>query len=225
MTCIITSSTKPNYTSLKNFQDVIDANVLSIISNTTNLGHPALTRSPTEFTATNGTFAFIIPTNPGTAPTPPHCIATRASAAAITIDPNAVSETLDPYKAQEALRIFQEKQQNYNRYWNASTALKNCILNSVDGEYIKILKKKITRYPTVNPLELLTHLWDTYGEVTIVDLKSNEAQMKMQWNTPLSLDSIFLQLEEDQSFAAKWNEKIDDSILVWLGYNNIIETG
>ena len=123
------------------------------------------------------------------------------------------------------LRIFQEKQQNYNRYRNASTALKNCILNSVDDEYIKTLKKKITWYTIVNPLELSIHLWDTYGEVTIVDLKANEAQMKMQWNPPSLIESLFLQLEEGQSFAAEGNEKNDNSILVWLGYDNIIETG
>ena len=96
---ISTSSTKPNYTSLKNFQDSIDANVLSIISTTTNLGHLALTRSPTEFTAANGTVPFVIPTNPGTAPKPPPRIATIASVAALAIDLNDVAETSDPYKA------------------------------------------------------------------------------------------------------------------------------
>ena len=73
-----------------------------------------------------------------------------------------MSEISDPYKAQEALRIFQEKQRNYNLYRNASTALKNCILNSVDDEYIKT-PKIIIQYATVTPLQLLNHLWDTYG--------------------------------------------------------------
>ena len=50
---ISTSSTEPNYISLKNFQDTIDANALSIISTTTDLGHIALTRSSTYFTAAN----------------------------------------------------------------------------------------------------------------------------------------------------------------------------
>ena len=68
---ISTTSTKPNYTSLKNFQDAIDANALSIMSNTTKLGHMALTRTDTKFTAANATAAFSISTNPGNAPTPP----------------------------------------------------------------------------------------------------------------------------------------------------------
>ena len=177
---ISTSSTKPNYTSLKNFQDAIDANAMSIMSSTTELGHLALTRSPTEFTLANNNTAFVIPLNPGTAPTPPPRIGTRASAAALALDPTATAETSDPYKAQEALRTYQDSKREYNLYRNASTALKNCIVTSVDDEYIKALKKKITRYATVTPLELLTHLWSTYGEVTIVDLGANETRMKVQ---------------------------------------------
>lgn len=76
------------------------------------------------------------------------------------------------------------------------------------------MKVKITRCTTVSPLQLLTHLWDTYDRVTIENLKVNETQMKIQWNPPLLIESHFLQLEEEQSFAAKGNEKIDDSLLV-----------
>ena len=221
---ISTSSTKPNYTSLKNFQDAIDANAMSIMSSTTELGHLALTRSPTEFTLANGT-AFVIPLNPGTAPNPPPRIGTRASAAALALDPTATAETSDPYKAQEALRTYQDSKHEYNLYRNASTALKHCITTSVDDEYIKALKKKITRYATVTPLELLTHLWTTYGEVTIVDLGANETRMKVQWNPPSPIESLFLQLEDGQAFASEGNETIDDSILVRLGYDNILATG
>ena len=65
--------------------------------------------------------------------------------------------------------------------------------------------KKITRYAKakakVDPLTFLTHLWDTYEEVTIVDLRSNETKMMAQWNPHSSIKSIFLQLEEGQAFA------------------------
>ena len=68
---ISTSSTKPNYTSLKKFQDAIDDNALPIMLTTIELGHLALTRSPTEFTAANNKIDFTILLNPGTALTPP----------------------------------------------------------------------------------------------------------------------------------------------------------
>ena len=104
--------------------------------------------------------------NPGNASTLPQGIATRTT-------------PTDPFEAHESLRSLQDKQLQFNRYRNASTALKKCILNAVDDEYIKTLNLKITRYATVSSLKLLIHLWEIYGEVTIVDLKSNETRMKV----------------------------------------------
>ena len=147
---ISTSSTKPNYTSLKNFQDSIDENALSIMSYTTELGHLAITRSAEEFKAANNNVAFVTPVNPGSAPTPPQAMATRTT-------------PTDPFDAQESLRIFNFKQAQYTLYRNTSTALKNCILNAVNDEYIEKLKVKITRYATVtpprNPHPPLDNLW------------------------------------------------------------------
>ena len=208
---ISTSSTKPNYTSLKNFQDALDANAMSVMSYSTELGHLALTRKPEEFTAANNNVSFVTPTNPGNAPTLPS-MSTRSS-------------PTDPFEAQEVLRLFKFQQAQYTRYRNTSTALKNCIINAVDDEYTEKLKKKITGYATVTPLELLTHLWTNYGEVGENDLKPNEARMKAQWNPPTPIETLFKQLENGQEFAAEGNEKIDDSILVRYGYDNVVATG
>ena len=57
------------------------------------------------------------------------------------------------------------------------------------------------------PLEILTHLWTTYGEVGENDLKPNEKRMKTQWNPPTPIETLFKQLEEGQAFAAEGNEK------------------
>ena len=79
--------------------------------------------------------------------------------------------------------------------------------------------KKITRYAKakakVDPLTLLTHLWDTCRELNIADLQSNKTRMKAQWTPPpLSpIELIFLQLEEGQAFAKEGNEEIYAS---WL---------
>ena len=75
--------------------------------------------------------------------------------------------------------MFQEQQNNYNKYRNTSTALNNCILNAVDDKYIKTLKYKDIIYAKVTPNHWLKHLWKTYGEVPIIDLKENETQMKV----------------------------------------------
>ena len=223
---ISTSSSKPTYTSIKIFQEVIDANAMSISSFTTELGHLALTRKASEVKTANGGTSFIEPTSPGTAPAPPTRITTRASAAALALDPSATGyQTTDPFLAQEAIRIFSENQRQYTRYCNAKIALRNCIIKSVDDEYIKVLKHTITRYAKVSPLTILNHLWATYGEVGINDLKANADRMKIPWNPPTPIETLFLQLEVGKDFAKEGGEVIDDSHLVRLGYDNVAATG
>ena len=74
---ISTSFTNPDYTSLKNFQDKINANVLSIMSYIIELGHLTLTRTPEDFIAATNNVAFVAPVNPGNAPPHPQTMATR----------------------------------------------------------------------------------------------------------------------------------------------------
>ena len=121
--------------------------------------------------------------------------------------------------------MFQEKQSIYNKYRNASTALKNCIINAVDDKDIKTLKNKVARYAKVTSNELLKYLWQTYGEVTIVYLKYDEAQIKTQWNPPVPIESLFLQLEEGQEFTKEGNKEITNSRLVQFGYDSVNSTG
>ena len=92
---ISTSADKPNYTSLKKFQEHLDDNALTITSNTTELGHLALTISSADFVKANDTKAFKVPTSPGTAPTQPNRI-TRSGTTYPT----------DPFLAQQTQRLF-----------------------------------------------------------------------------------------------------------------------
>ena len=94
----------------------------------------------------------------------------------------------------------------------------------MDDEYIQVHKYKLTRYAKVAPLTLLTHLWDTYDKVAIGDLNANEFRMKVQWNPPSPIESLFLQLEDGQEFSKEGNGEISDSTLVCYGYDNISAT-
>ena len=49
--------------------------------------------------------------------------------------------------------------------------------------------------------------------------------MKAQWNTPTTIEEIFIQLRYGQDFATDGQEKISDSQLLRLYYDNIRNTG
>ena len=116
---ISTSSSKLNYTSLKIFQEGIDANAMTTTSDTTELSHLELTQSADEMYIANGDVAFTTLTNPANTPTTPAHIDTHASTVALLLNPNATAETTGTYLDQESQCLFKEKQHQFNRYRNA----------------------------------------------------------------------------------------------------------
>ena len=77
------------------------------------------------------------------------------------------------------MRNFTQQQQKYHiKYRTAGTALKNQILNAAGNKYTSKLKHPCTKYATVTPLKLLTHLWTTYGTIDQSDQSANELRMK-----------------------------------------------
>ena len=226
---ISTSTTKPNYTSLKLFQDAINKQALCIPYEQTTLGALALVIPDAEFTTVNGGTPFVIPNNPGTAPTnpvPPTRQSTTTRTGGTTIDPaHTAAIAMLPYTGPEALRQYNERLQEFRRHRAATVALKNLIINAVDDQYISAKKHPITQYAQVTPLELLTHLWDTYGTIDEADNRANEERMKEPWAPPVPIENLFKQLEEGQAFAVQGNEIISDAQLVRWGYENIQSTG
>ena len=52
------------------------------------------------------------------------------------------------------------------------------ILKALDNQCINKLENYITRYATVTPLEVLTHLWINYRKIDTDDLAQNEERIK-----------------------------------------------
>ena len=94
----------PTFTTIKNFLQKLDANMMAIDSTTTDLGHLAIVTTDKEFDTMNGG-PYIIPTDPGpTAPNP---------AASITSTTNndqarAILGAL-PFTAVETVRLFNQQ--------------------------------------------------------------------------------------------------------------------
>jgi hypothetical protein len=220
MPTISSLTDKPSYPSLRKFQDAINENAMAVSSYQTDLGHLALVLSTAQFLAVNSNTAFVPPPNPGASPTDP-----TTTIIAGTRDANATAIATLPFTAAEAIRLFNQQQTEFIRYKNTNIALKNQILNSVADKYICHLKHTTTRYATITPLQLLTHLWTTYGTIDQSDQTANEKRMRTQWNPPEVIESLFEQLQEGQDFAKQGSETISYDQLVRWGYENIYATG
>ena len=56
--------------------------------------------------------------------------------------------------------------------------LHKMIINNVDDKYICELKNARTKYQQVDPIDLMEHLWYTYGRIESSYLTRNEERVK-----------------------------------------------
>ena len=239
-----TATEAPTFTSIKAFREALEQNAMSIPSNQTELGYLSLVLSTTEYIEASMGVAFEIPTDPGpTAPNPISNVtaATRRSAriAATTgtggetasgTDPETLASieaeySMLPYTAAESLRLYNDKKREYIQYKEASKALKKLIINNIDEQYIHPVKQARTLYTLVTPMQLLTHIIETYGTITDKDKTNNEERMKAPWIPPTPIEALFEQLMDGRDYAVQGGEIILDSTMVSWGYNNIMQTG
>mmetsp|Transcript_13757 Transcript_13757/g.16707 ORF Transcript_13757/g.16707 Transcript_13757/m.16707 type:complete len:286 (-) Transcript_13757:200-1057(-) len=209
---ISTATSKPNHGSLQKFTKALNGNAMTIPSPLTELGHLFLTVKTSTFTRCNND----TPITPPTKPVRPVNPADQANETALK---NLA------FTGPEALRIYTDLQKQWEVYIAAKTVLRNLIINAVDETYISCLRDPITGYIMLQPLELLTFLYDTYGSIDNADNTANEARMKRPWNPPDPIETLWIQLEEGQEYADHGGEIIHDTQLMRWAYDNIANTG
>jgi hypothetical protein len=125
----------------------------------------------------------------------------------------------------EATHVFIIKQDKYNTYVQFKIILISMITTNCPEKYLSDLKDPITKFRRCTPLELLDHLWTTFGTITSKDLTDNWSSMNAQWNPPTPIADLFQQLQDGQTFAKDGFEDITDSQLLRLCYDNVNKTG
>ena len=201
----------PTYTTLRNFQDALNRNAMAITSPLDTLGHLGIVVSAAEYTNMSpNNETYNAPQKPAAKPTDPS--RTRSSA----------DNTFDIH---EAIRTWKDEVELYNIHNTVRNALRNQILHSVDRKYISDLEDPSTQFLLVEPLKILNHLWENFGEIDDGDLRENEVRMKTPWSPPAPIQDLFTQMKTGQDFAKKGGENIDDAQLVRLTYGIIEDTG
>ena len=91
--------------------------------------------------------------------------------------------------------------------------------------YIKAIEHNIYGFATVSTLDLLTHLWATYGQIRPADLDHNIARKQSPWHPPTPIEDLFAQLDAGLKFSADNNDPLGEQYAVRSGYNIIQKTG
>jgi hypothetical protein len=204
---IATVTSPPTYATIRLAQTQLNANATTVPSYAGDgiHGHLALTLLPAAYLLLSGDIPFIAPVNGPINPLHP---------------PNATAPQIS-----EINRIFYENQLTFRTYQETDKALRNQILLAIPADYLRELADPELGLGSVSCLQILTHLWTTWGTITQTELDANALRMAAPWHPPTPIDKLFTQLDDGVRFATAGNDTPSAPSVVRLGYNLVHATG
>ena len=158
----------PTHTYMREVNGFLNACAASVHCNLGNgtVGYLVLTAQPASFTIASPT-SFVKPVNPGVL---------------VLADPalsEAVIGTLTRQDT-ENMRVF-------NEYHSGDKACITVFFTLVPEAYLWSFKNKYTSYVNVKFLDILSHLWTTYGVLQDCEVQENNVRMKQ----PILAETLF----------------------------------
>jgi hypothetical protein len=98
-------------------------------------------------------------------------------------------------------------------------------LADVDDIYVRTLRNTHTGYAMVTTLQILTHLYTTYGKLTPMAMQENDRHFCNPYNPAEPFEMMVQQIEEAQDFAAAGNQAYTAQQIVSNAYSLIHNTG
>jgi hypothetical protein len=85
-------------------------------------------------------------------------------------------------KLSAARHVWEEDVQTYPTCTSVQQALKKQINSVFEPMYLKILNENMVGYANISARDMLDHLFETYGNITAVDLEINFEHMRRAWD-------------------------------------------
>jgi hypothetical protein len=89
---------------------------------------------------------------------------------------------------------WEEDVQAYQTYISVQQALKKQIISVFEPMYLEILSEKMVGNPNISARDMLDHLFETYVNITAVDLEINFEHMRRSWDPQQPVESLFKQI-------------------------------
>ena len=149
-------------TEVNGFLNACAASVYCNLGNGT-VGYLVLTAQPASFWIASPT-SFVKPVNPGVL---------------VLEDPAPTAAVIGSLTRQhiEDTRVF-------NKYHSVGRACKKVLCTLIPEAYFRSFKNKYTGYADVQCLEILTHLWSTFGVLQDYEVQENDVKMKKKPSRP-----------------------------------------
>jgi hypothetical protein len=153
-----------------------------------------------------------------------------AEAPTFWVTPNAPGRapaTKDGTAAQlsAAGHLWEEDVQTYRTCTSVPQALKNKIIGVFEPMYLEILNDNMVGYANISARDMLDHLFETYGNITAVDLEINFEHMRRPWDPQQQVESLFKQIQHCADYSEAGGVPIGPSKQINVGYAKIFATG
>ena len=112
------------------------------------------------------------------------------------IPPNATAAQIGTIE-----RTHKEAKRLYQEFVAVGNALKQQLISSIDETYLRGLRHNIYGYMNVSVLQMLTYLYENYGDIEPGDLTENNKRFSAPYDASAPIETLWEQIEEAIAFA------------------------
>jgi hypothetical protein len=201
---------EPTYTSLTTLHKLLKTNAASVETTRGGglLGHLALVMPPAAYNIRSGGQAFIPAVNPG----PIYQVPVGG--------PNLTAAT-----SQQNVRAHEEQLREYNIHNNIDKELKRQLIAAIEPEFFAAIMDEDTGYATTTTMDIITHLYTTYGRIQPHDLEENDRRFKTTYDPNLPFETFIKQINDAAAYAEAGNIPYTETQKVTNAYNLLFQTG
>jgi hypothetical protein len=95
-----------------------------------------------------------------------------------------------------ARHVWEEDVQTYRTYTYVQQALKEQIIGVFEPMYLEILNDNMVGYGNISARDMLEHLFETYCNITTVNLEINFKHMLRAWDPQQPVETLFKQIQD-----------------------------
>jgi hypothetical protein len=141
--------------------------------------------------------------------------------------PGRAPATMDGTAAQisAACHIWDEDVQTYRTCTSVQQAFKKQIIRVFEPMYLDILNDNMVGYANISARGMLDHLFETYGNITAVNLEINFEHMRRAWYPQQPVETLFKQIQDCADYSEAGGVLISHPQQINVGYAKIFATG
>jgi hypothetical protein len=124
-----------------------------------------------------------------------------------------------------ARHIWEEDVQTYRTCTSVQQALKKQIISVFEPMYLDILNDNMVGYANISARDMLDHLFETYDNITAVDLEINFEHMRRAWDPQQPVESLSNQIQYCAGYSESGGLLIGHPQQINVVYSKIFTTG